>query len=323
MMKGSAAKSKFTTVGDVKGMDRHNVIFVISSYIKKVFANMKRERKDFSGKVTPLFQSMMVQAPEDMGEGLEIPTDTHHTPIVTQPSSFPPQKNQKSRRKQWKEIEVTSTSCEIPNEESILTPSNDPLPSEVKTAPEKEIASLKKRVKKLEQKRKSVTSGLKRLRKVGTASRVESSTEASLGDQEDASKQGRMIDNINQDLEITLVNDTQGRMNEEDMFGVNDVDGDDMVADVSASEKVEQSVKVVEKEVGTADPVTTVGKVVTTAATIVTATGTRPKGKGIVMQEPFETPSPKPIDSSQKPSQAKHKGKGKMVEPERPLKRKD
>nr|GEZ07591.1 hypothetical protein [Tanacetum cinerariifolium] len=194
---------------------------------------------------------------------------------------------------------------------------------EAKTAQEKEIASLKKRVKKLKQKRKSVTSGLKRLRKVGTASRVESLTEASLGDQEDASKQGRMIDNINQDLEITLVDDTQGRMNEEEMFGVNDVDGDDMVVDVSASEKVEQSVKVVKKEVGTADPITTVGEVVTTAATIVTATGTRPKGKGIVMQEPSETPSPKPIDSSQKPSQAKDKGKGKMVEPERPLKRKD
>nr|GEZ31080.1 hypothetical protein [Tanacetum cinerariifolium] len=51
--------------------------------------------------------------------------------------------------------------------------------------------------------------------------------------------------------------------------------------------------------------------------------GTRPKEKGIVMQEPSETPSLKPIISSQNPSQAKDKGKGKMVEPERPLKRKD
>nr|GFD33119.1 hypothetical protein [Tanacetum cinerariifolium] len=53
----------------VEGMDRHNAIFVISFHTKKVFANMKREGKDFSGKVTPLFQSMMVQAPKDMGEG--------------------------------------------------------------------------------------------------------------------------------------------------------------------------------------------------------------------------------------------------------------
>nr|GFA49883.1 ribonuclease H-like domain, reverse transcriptase, RNA-dependent DNA polymerase [Tanacetum cinerariifolium] len=64
----------------------HNAIFVVSYHTKKVFANMKREGKDFSGKVTPLFATMMVQAPEDMGEGSEIPTDTHHTPIDTQPS---------------------------------------------------------------------------------------------------------------------------------------------------------------------------------------------------------------------------------------------
>nr|GFD20606.1 hypothetical protein [Tanacetum cinerariifolium] len=43
-------------------------------------------------------------------------------------------------------------------------------------------------------------------------------------------------------------------------------------------------------------------KAITTAATTVTAAGKRPKEKGIVMQEPFETPSPKLIISSQKPS---------------------
>nr|GEU64943.1 hypothetical protein [Tanacetum cinerariifolium] len=129
------------------------------------------------------------------------------------------------------------------------------------------------------------------------------------------------------------------------MFGVNDLDGDEVVVDVSASEKVKESVKVVEKEVSTADPVTTAGEVVTTAgievtsaattsqifkdeltlaqtlieikaakpkaitttATTVTAAGTRPKEKRIVMQEPSKTPSPKPIISFQKPSQAKDK----------------
>nr|GEV56953.1 ribonuclease H-like domain-containing protein [Tanacetum cinerariifolium] len=344
----------------VEGMDRHNAIFVISSYTKKVFANIKREGKDFSGKVTPLFQSMMVQAPKDMGEGLEIPNDPHHTPIVTQPSSSLPQEKQQSRRKQRKKVEVPSPSSEIPNEEGVPITSNDPLPSEeAKTAQAKEIARLKKRVKKLEQKKKSRTLRIKRLKKVGSARRVESSTKASLGDQEDASKQGRLIDDIDQDVEITLVDDTQGRMNEEDMLRVNDLDGDEVVVDVSASKKVEQSVKVVENEVSTDDPVTTADEVVTTAgievttaattsqiskdeltlaqtlieiktakskaiiitATTVTVVGTRPKEKEIVMQEPSETPSPKPIISSQKPSHAKDKGKGKMVDPKRPLKR--
>nr|GEV59121.1 hypothetical protein [Tanacetum cinerariifolium] len=319
----------------VDGIDKHNAIFVISSHTKKVFANMKWEGKNFCGKVTPLFQSMMVQASKDMGEGLEIPTDPHHIPIVTQPSSFQPQKKQKSKRKQRKVIKVPTPSSEIPNEESIPIPSNDPLPSgedrmqlnelmilctnlqkqvldleEAKTAQAKETASLKKRVKKLEQTRKSRTSGLKRLR--------------------------------------------MGRMNEEDMFGVNDLDGDEVVMDVSASEKVKQSVKAVEKKVSTADPVTTAGEVVTTsgievttaatslkiskdeltldqtlieikaakpkaittAATTFTVAGTRPKEKGIVMQEPFETRSPKPIDSSQQPSSLKTKRLERLKEEE-------
>nr|GEW39432.1 hypothetical protein [Tanacetum cinerariifolium] len=138
-------------------MDRHNAIFVISSYTKMVFANMKMEGKDFSGKVTPLFETMIVQAPEDMGKGLEIPTDPHHTPIVTQPSSSPPL-HQVVRFLMRKVLDL----------------------EEAKTAQVKEIASLKKRVKKLEHKRKSRASGLKRLRNAGSTRRVEYSSEASL-----------------------------------------------------------------------------------------------------------------------------------------------
>nr|GEY73378.1 hypothetical protein [Tanacetum cinerariifolium]GEY74475.1 hypothetical protein [Tanacetum cinerariifolium] len=282
----------------VEGMDKHNAIFIISSYIKKVFANMKKEGKDFSRKVTPLFQSMMVQAPEDMGKGLEIPTDPHHTPIVTQPSSSQSQKKQRLRRKRRKEIEVPSPSSEIPNEEGVPITSNDPLPSEAKTAQAKEIASLEKRVKKLEQKRKSRTSGLKRLRKVGSARRAESSSEASLGDQKDASKQGRMIDNIDHDVEITLVDETPRRINKEDMFRVNDLDGDE---DELTLARTLIEIKAVKP------------KSITTVVTTVTVAGIKPKEKGIAMQEPSETPSPKPIDSFQKPSQAKDKGNGKMM----------
>nr|GFB82505.1 hypothetical protein [Tanacetum cinerariifolium] len=52
-------------------------------------------------------------------------------------------------------------------------------------------------VKKLEKKNKSRTHKLKRLYKVGLTARVESSDEESLG--EDASKQGKGIDAIDQD----------------------------------------------------------------------------------------------------------------------------
>ncbi|GJX01037.1 hypothetical protein Tco_0184950 [Tanacetum coccineum] len=74
-----------------------------------------------------------------------------------------------------------------------------------KTTQANEIASLKRRVKKLKKKRSSRTHKLKRLYKVGLSTRVESSgDEEDLG--EDASKQGRRINAIDADEDITLVN---------------------------------------------------------------------------------------------------------------------
>ncbi|GJR32579.1 hypothetical protein Tco_1108811 [Tanacetum coccineum] len=55
-----------------------------------------------------------------------------------------------------------------------------------------EIVNLKKRVDKLEKRGKFRTTGLKRLKKVGAARRIESSND-SLGAQEDASKKGKKI----------------------------------------------------------------------------------------------------------------------------------
>ncbi|GKE69607.1 hypothetical protein Tco_1527679 [Tanacetum coccineum] len=43
-------------------MSHHKEIYVNPSHTKKIFANMKREGKDFSGRVTPMFATMMVQA---------------------------------------------------------------------------------------------------------------------------------------------------------------------------------------------------------------------------------------------------------------------
>nr|GFA02964.1 hypothetical protein [Tanacetum cinerariifolium] len=84
---------------------------------------------------------------------------------------------------------------------------------------------------------------------------------------------------------------------------------------VKGSEKAEKGS---EKKTAEAKP-----KAITTAATTVTVASTRPKAKGIVMQETSERPTPTPIDSSQQSSKAKEKGKAKMIKPEKPLKRKE
>ncbi|GKA65797.1 hypothetical protein Tco_0765504 [Tanacetum coccineum] len=189
-----------------------------------------------------------------------------------------------------------------------------------KTAQAKEIASLKKRAKQLEKRKKSITLGLKRLRKVGSASRVESSNDVSLGAQEDASKQERKIANLDDDDEVTLIDETQERNDEEMLFDVqDDLQGKEVVADK----------EVAEKQVSATDPVTTGGEVVTnanvevTTASALTTTIDEPKARGVVVQEPseFKTTS-SPSQASQLP-QAKDKGMVKMVEPEKPSKKKD
>ncbi|GJY18860.1 hypothetical protein Tco_0390351 [Tanacetum coccineum] len=117
----------------VEGMTKHKQIYVTPSHTKKVFANIKRRGKGFSLRVTLLFQTMIVQAPEELGKGSEIPTDPQHTPTIIQPSTSKPQKKQ-PRRKQRKDTEIPQPSGstepitdEAANEEHVPTHSNDPL----------------------------------------------------------------------------------------------------------------------------------------------------------------------------------------------------
>ncbi|GJZ29990.1 hypothetical protein Tco_0575037 [Tanacetum coccineum] len=158
----------------VEGMSKHKGVYITPSHTKKVFANMKRPCKGFSGRVTPLFSTMMVQATEDMGVDSTTPTDSHSIPIITQPSSSKPQKK-KSRRKQRQDSAPTEPTTEETTPEKHV--STFPMIHLKVTAQANEIISLKKRVKQLEKRRKSRTSGLRRLRKIGSSNRVESSND--------------------------------------------------------------------------------------------------------------------------------------------------
>ncbi|GJT33069.1 hypothetical protein Tco_0923488 [Tanacetum coccineum] len=137
---------------------------------------------------------------------------------------------------------------EATNEEHVSTPSYDPPQSgedrlqlnelmdlctkisdrvlileNTNTSQAAEIATLKEKVKKLEKKKRSRTHKHKRLYKVGFSRRIESSDEG-LGNQEDASKQGRKIVNIDADAEVTLVDETQGMNDDNLMFDTNVLD---------------------------------------------------------------------------------------------------
>nr|GEU83837.1 hypothetical protein [Tanacetum cinerariifolium] len=242
----------------VEGMTRHKEMYVISSYTKKMFGNMRRIRAGFSRVITPLFDTMTVQAPADMGD---IPVETHQILIVDQPSTSKPHKLQNPKRKQRKEAETSHDESE--DEDHVLTPSSDPLPSsedrsilnelmvfytslqeqvfdlqEAKDTQAKEITALKKKVTKLTKWRKSRSEGLGRLKRIGSGRRVKSLMEKdALGTQEDASKQGRMIEEIDQNAKIALDDETRGRTDDDEMFGVDDLAREEVVMD-SAAEPV-------------------------------------------------------------------------------------
>ncbi|GJT91048.1 hypothetical protein Tco_1079893 [Tanacetum coccineum] len=165
---------------------------------------MKRAGKDFSGRITPLFDTMMVQPVKEMGEDSDHPTDSTPIPIINQPSSSSqPKKDKPSKKAQRQEAEVPQDEAE--HKESVPTPSNDPQPSGEDSM---QLTNLMKRIQRLERRKMSRPTSLKRLKKVGMSRRVESSEDQeSLGVPEDASKQGG-DEEIDAMIDVSLVDDT-------------------------------------------------------------------------------------------------------------------
>nr|GEZ49757.1 hypothetical protein [Tanacetum cinerariifolium] len=144
------------------------------------------------------------------------------------------------------------------------------------------------RVRKLEKKRRTKHSGLKKSRKVDTAHRVESSINIVVDDQEDASKQGEIAE-LDANEDVTLV-------------------------DHAAVEKVLEVVtatKLITEVVTTAAPITTAAQVPNPSAPR--------RRRGVVIQDPKETAAAASVivHLEVKP---KDKGKGILIEEPKPLK---
>ncbi|GJX30410.1 hypothetical protein Tco_0238489 [Tanacetum coccineum] len=144
----------------VEGISKHKKIYVTPSHTKKVFANMKRQGKDFSGRDTVISNH---DSSSTKTRGRKQRKDTE----VSQPSG-----------------PIESMVDEAENVEKLCTNlSQRVLDLEnTKTSQAAEITKLKERVKKLERWNKSRTLGHKRLRKVGRTTRTESSEDEGFGD---------------------------------------------------------------------------------------------------------------------------------------------
>ncbi|GJX86690.1 hypothetical protein Tco_0337464 [Tanacetum coccineum] len=68
----------------------HKRLYIAPTLTQKLFSNMKRASKGYTGVDTPLFQTMLVQGQILQGEGSTIPVESHHTPISAPSTSQPP-----------------------------------------------------------------------------------------------------------------------------------------------------------------------------------------------------------------------------------------
>ncbi|GJT74418.1 hypothetical protein Tco_1041143 [Tanacetum coccineum] len=330
----------------LEGMSNHKRIYVTPSHTKKIFGNMRRVRKGFSRRETPLFPTMMVQAQEEIGEGSANPTDPHHTPTIIQPSTSQPQKKQKPRKPKRKDTKVPQPSGPTNNvaDEAVYEEIDDSLERAATTATSldadpgsgpKRKETMWDTIAQTRFENVSKTSNDSLLVGVNTPQSDEDSLKLNklmklcLGE-EDASKQGRIAD-IDADAEINLVSTHFDA--DTDMFGVHDLVGDEVVVKsevvVKAASTILVSAATTTTTVITDDEITLAKALAklksaklptTTVATIVIAASTRPKAKGLVIHE--EEQATTPTVSSQQPSQVKVQDKGKGIMVEEPLKMK-
>ncbi|GJS61238.1 hypothetical protein Tco_0656022 [Tanacetum coccineum] len=128
-----------------------------------------------------------------------------------------------------------------------------------------EISSLKKYVKRLKKKVIKRTHKLKRLYKIGTTRRVQSSDDEVLGAKEDASKQGRIHEAMDDEIEATQENDSI-------MFDTTVLDSEEVVTTVENEVSAAPSIPTVSTDIEVSTAPVSVAPVITsiqTASTIV------------------------------------------------------
>ncbi|GJT51331.1 hypothetical protein Tco_0977488 [Tanacetum coccineum] len=208
------------------------------------------------------------------------PTKTSTLTIPT--TSTQPSQPRKQRIRRRRDTEVTQASePTVFDDDTVPNKSNDLLSREdrlqltelmnlyttlqtkvlelekTKSSQQLKIESLERKVKKLEMDKNKRTHKLERLYKVGLSARVVSSDDEkpSFDVQEDEFKQGRRISDIDDDADITLVDEGEGR-NEEIFDAERDLAGEEVVVEEVMVEKVVVEKKIVEEEILNKDEAT-------------------------------------------------------------------
>ncbi|GJS97947.1 uncharacterized mitochondrial protein-like protein [Tanacetum coccineum] len=290
-------------------MPSHKRIYIAPSHTKKIFGNMRRAGKDFSGKVTDLFPTMLVQ--NQMGEGSAMPTDPQHTPTFIQPSP-PPQKTQKPRKPKRKDTQVPQPSgpTDIVADEAVHKELGDSLVRAATTASSLEAEQDSGNITKTRSKATPNESS-----SLGTTSGGGPRCQETIGD---TIAQTRVLDlektKTTQQNKIASLKRRVKKLEQKKRSRTHGLkrlhkvdDADNEMFDVDALN--DEEVFVAEQEV--ANEKDDDGEI-TLAQALIEMKSTKPKVKGVVIQEPGESTTTKSSQLSSQQSQ--DKGKGIMIE---------
>nr|GEZ25368.1 hypothetical protein [Tanacetum cinerariifolium] len=289
----------------VGNLSTHTTRFISPALTQKVFANMRRVGKDFSGVKTPLFEGMIADrqpAEEELGA---------------------------------KQVQVDAAVAAAVIEDVVEDVAED-------VAHRLEIVKLKVRVKKLEKTDKVKSSKLRRLRKVGASRQVESSNDMEdvfnqgrlmnedegiklVKDAEITESEGRQADKQVEIYNIDLDHSSKVLSMQEDDSEVQEV-----VEVVTTAKLITEVVTAAASHVSAASTtipaasatIPAAKPTISTAALTVVATYTR-RRKGVIIRDPEEELSLKTSKTPAETPKVKDKGKGIMVEAPKPMKKKD
>nr|GEV68041.1 retrovirus-related Pol polyprotein from transposon TNT 1-94 [Tanacetum cinerariifolium] len=328
---------------------------------QKVFANMRLVGKRFSEVETPLFEGMLVGVIEEGGDAEEQVQDVAADTVVqgadtavsgddvqhTPPQSPQPQPQSPLQAQPQAADFPMSLLQEALDACATLTRRVEYLEYD-KVAQTLEIKKLKRRIKKLERGNQVKVLKLRRLKKVGTSQRIDSSDDTVM---EDASNQGRIIDDLDKDDAVALMDNKE----EEKKVEEAKVAGDDQVLGRQAEIykiDMDHALKVLsmqedEPEVQEVVDVVTTAKLITelvtaasesvtaasttiaaaeqqvpaatiTAASVRVAAASTRRRKRVVIRDPEEEST----TIIRVETKSKDKGKGIMVEEPKPMKKK-
>nr|GEW60357.1 retrotransposon protein, putative, Ty3-gypsy subclass [Tanacetum cinerariifolium] len=365
-------------VGDLSS---HSTKYSSPVLTQKVFANMRRVGKGFFGVDTFLFEGMIVaQQTDDVADegdadvdvdvvpaaaaepSIPSPTPTNQPPPpsqdlpstsqvqptspplpIAQPPSPQPQSTQSSHNAKIS-MDLLYTLLETC---TTLTRRVEHLEHD-KIAQTLEITKLKQRVKKLEKRTKLKVSKLRRLKRVGTSQRVDTSEDTFM---DDVSKQGGIIANIDADEDVTLKDvaaiamdvdavekdaeieessDVQGRQAESQaqIYQI-DLENAEKVLSMQDDEvepvELQEVIEVVTTPKRMTEVVTAASATITDATTLIPvaaitiAPSAARRRKGVVIRDSEETSTPSIILHSEPKS--KDKGKRILLEEPKPLKK--